>query len=175
MSLLDSLGLDDVEADPNFLADGKYAGEVFKSEIVVTNDKKDKDQQNVAHVITYRVTDGPRKSAQKAEWFNLGINPVFSEDAAHTLVSFTSTMTAQAKPWYKKRWTDLGTPEAEVGKADVKTLVGKPVIFGIKTNGEYKNISFVELKVVSGPVSATGGTIPPPNPVQAPAAPVGAL
>lgn len=139
MSFMDSLGIDSVEADPNALPDGKYAGEVFKSELVWS-----KAKGTISHVITYRVTEGERAGAQRQEWFTLGTDPVYDDEG--NLVSLTPTMTEQAKPWYKKRFVDLGVPEAEVSKTKPEALVGLPVNFGVKKNGAYININFVELR-----------------------------
>lgn len=137
MSLMGTLGLDSVEADPNFLPDGPYKGEVYKSEYFVTK------SDVINHVITYRVVDGPRKGVQKQEWFALGTNPVYSDDPSHTLVNMTPTMSEAAKAWYKKRHVDLGIPEAEVSQKEPKDLIGIPVNFTIKTKDGYHNIGSV--------------------------------
>ena len=65
-NLLASLGLDSVSADPNAIPDNRYNGEVVKSEYVVA-----KRKGTLNHVITYRVTEGDHKGAEKAEWFKL--------------------------------------------------------------------------------------------------------
>lgn len=162
MSLIGSLGLDAVEADPNYLADGAYPGEVFKSEYVI----REKDgEETVNHVITYRVTEGDRKGAQKAEWFRLGKDPV-REGPANELVGMTPTMTEQAKTWYKKRLVDLGIPEEEIATLVPQTLVGIPVDFGVKTKNGYTNVSFVSRREIPG----VAGTAP-----VAPSGPAGAL
>lgn len=140
MSLMASLGLENVEADPNFLADGKYAGEVFKSEYVYS-----KPKNKLWHVITYRVVDGDRKGAQKQEFFEIGSDPVYDPESG-ALTSVTFTMTEAQKPWYKKRHMDLGIPEAQVHLAKPEDLIGKKVTFGVKKNGEFVNINFVELR-----------------------------
>lgn len=152
MSLMGSLGLDSVEADPNAIADGTYKAVVFKSEYVVS--KKD----DVFHVITYKVIDGPRKGAQKAEWFKLGTDPV-REGPGNVLVGMTPTMTEQAKPWYKKRWVDLGVPEAEVATADPSRLVGINVDFGVKTKDGYQNITFATASAEGTATTPTEGAV----------------
>jgi hypothetical protein len=134
------LGLDQVEADPNALPDGKWPGIVTKSEIVVV-----KKNNTVAHVITYKVTEGEKTGAVRSEFFNLGKDPVYAEDGK-TIVSYTVTMSEAQKPWYKKRYVDLGIPEAQVTQTEPAALVGKEVIFGTKKNDGFINISFVELR-----------------------------
>lgn len=142
MNLIESLGLDQVESDPNALPDGKWAGEVFKSEYVwhkgknATSDEKD----HVSHVITYRVTHGDRAGAQRQEWFLIG-----RKDAENP-EKIVPLMTEQQKPWYKKRFEDLGVPPAEINTTTPEALVGLPVNFGTKKNGNFININFVELR-----------------------------
>jgi hypothetical protein len=147
MGLFDSLGMDEVESDPNALPDGKWVGEVFKSEFV---EKKDK---SVAHVITYRVTEGERKGAQRQEWFTLGEGAVKNE-AGKIVDVETPTMTETAKPWYKKRLEDLGKPLSN--DYDPTLLTGTPVNFGTKKNGAYINVNFVEVReAAAAPVAST--------------------
>lgn len=157
MSLFESLGFENVEADPNALPDNKWAGEVYKSEYVV---KKAKNE--VAHVITYRVTEGDRAGAQRQEWFTFGVGPKYAEDGKTIVGVETPTMSAQAKPWYVKRWEDLGVPFNAQSKPE--QLIGKKVTFGTKKNGEFINISFVELReppvaqVTEGTAAVPGAT-----------------
>lgn len=158
MSLLGSLGLDSVESDPNKIADGVYNGVVFKSEYVVHTKNKNKadEYDAVSHVITYQVTDGDRKGAQKAEWFTLGRDPQYDESSpGRPLVGMTPTMSEAAKPWYKKRWVDLGVDENEVASADPKRLIGTRVRFGVKTKDGFQNVSFVEVADGSAQASAS--------------------
>ena len=156
MSLLGSLGLDDVPSDPNDIPDGRYNGVVFKDEFVVKSD------DTVHHVITYKVEDPAQfAGAQKAEWFKVGINP--ERDATtNALVGFTPTMEETPKRWYKKRLaSDLGLSDEQIAAYKPGDLTGKPVTFGIKTNNGWKNINFVETREA------------PENPTAAPS--VGAL
>lgn len=151
MDLMATLGLDKVEGDPNALPDGRYLGVIFKSEYVHVPNKN-----SYSHVITYQVVDGAKKGAQKPEWFTIGTDPVFGEDGK-TLESLTLTMTETAKDWYKKRLLDLGVSEEEVPTFKPESLVGKPVVFGIKKKDGYRNINFVELReATAAPVAAQG-------------------
>lgn len=143
-AIMSSLGLDAVEADPNAIPDGRYNGEVFKSEYVYNPKNK-----TVAHVITYRVIDGSHKGATVTDWNSLGKDPVFAEghdgEIAH-VVSMTNTQDEQNKRYYKKTFVDLGIAEQDVPNTSVEELVGKKVIFGVKKNGNYRNITFVEIR-----------------------------
>jgi hypothetical protein len=155
MSLLNSLGLDKVESDPNNLPDGKYLGEVFKSEYLFHKGKGSQEKNTISHVITYRVaTEDPsgRAGAQRQEWFEIGKDPVRDDEGK--MVSITPTMTEQQKPWYKKRWEDLGIANPEEHEPEV--LVGKKVTFGTKKNGNFININFVELREATDAPPATG-------------------
>lgn len=156
--LLGTLGLDQVEADPNALPDGKWAGVIFKSEYV---DVKKTD--SLAHVITYKVTEGEKNGAQRQEWFTLGT--VKTRDENGNITAINPTMTEQQKPWYKKRLIDLGIPESKIndGTFEPSDLVGKEVFFGTKKNGSYININFVELRnEVATPVEGQTGAIAGP-------------
>lgn len=138
-NLMQSLGLNQVESDPNALPDGKWPGVVFKSELVFVEKKN-----TISHVITYKVTDGERKGAQRQEWFELGKDPKYDEQK--NLIGLDLTMTDERKSWYKKRFEDLGIHPDSVESTDPKDLVGIPVIFGTKKNQGYININFVEVR-----------------------------
>lgn len=167
-----SLGLDKVEADVNAIPDGKYDGVVFRSVLVY----KESDD-SLSHVIEYKVTDGDYSGKKRSEWFTMGteprikdaetgepVAPAKGEVNLSDLISFTPGMSEVQKPWYVKRHTDLGIEESEVVNARPEDLVGKPVTFGVKRNGTFININFVELRAEdtngTGPVSLTGDADP---------------
>lgn len=142
MNILGSLGLDQVESDPNNIPDGRYVGKVDSSRIVLS-----KDKSKVMHVTNYKVTEGDHKGAQVADFQQLGVDPQFDE--AGNITSFTNTMSDMNKQWYKKRLVqDLGVPEDAVnsGTFDIANLADKAVVFGVKRNNGYVNVSFVELR-----------------------------
>lgn len=150
MSLLGSLGLDEVSADPNAIPEGRYAGVVFSSDYVYK-----KQDNSVSHVITYQVVDGERKGAQRQEWYNLGDATAFADDG--TVSAMNGTMTDDRKTWYKKRLVDLGVVEETISTTfHPRDLVGKMVTFGVKKNGNYININFVELREAAPNVPPTG-------------------
>lgn len=160
MSLIGSLGLDAVESDPNALPDGKWAGEIFKSEYVyhkAKNAPKDAPKDHVSHVITYRVTEGERKGSERQEWYP--ICRVDEVDANNQPVKTTPTMPEQQKSWYKKRLEDLGVAPEAISTLTPESLVGKKVTFGTKKNGAYINISFVELREAPEATTSTGSIL----------------
>lgn len=143
-----SLGLDKVEADPNNIPDGRYDGKVLKSEYVLS-----KDKDKISHVVTYQVTDGQYKGAQRQQWYNLGDNCKNAQGGTpenlSDVAAFNPTMTEQNKQWYKKLFVDLGIPEEVIntpGGAKPEMLVNKLVTFGVKRNQGYVNVNFVELR-----------------------------
>lgn len=166
-----SLGLENVEADPNAIPDGKYDGVVFKSEYVLSETK-----DTVSHVITYKVTDGDHNGAQRQEWFQIGKAPrtatgEFPKNASE-IAAYEGVMTENNKTWYKKRFVDLGIPEDQVHLTPVEALVGKTVTFGVKRNQGFININFVELRDASTTSQPQGMTVMPQSlGAQPPAAP----
>jgi len=142
MGLFDTLDMGNVDDDPNALPDGKWVGEVYKSELV------EKKNGAVSHVITYRVTEGERNGAQPTEWFELGTDAVRDEN--NRVVDFkTPTMPEDKKRWYKMRWANLGKPLTAESK--ISDLVGIPINFGTKRNGNFTNINFVEPRTAAEP------------------------
>lgn len=161
-----TLGLQNVEADPNNIPDGRYDGKVLKSEYVLTKSGK------VAHVTTFQVTSGTNNGAQKQKWDNLGENPLKADgtpaEKIDEVASFTPTMKETQKTWYKKFWLDLGIDTDQV-VANPKDLEGKLVTFGVKRNDGYANINFVELRA-AGTVTEMSATATPQS-LDAPADP----
>lgn len=158
MNLLGTLGLDKVESDPNAIPDGKYDGDVFKSEYVLS-----KNKDTVSHVITFRVTEGANKGAQRQSWYTLGSEPRNAEgefpSKPEDITTYNPTMSESQKSWYKKMFVDLGIPEADVSSTPISALVGKNVTFGIKRNGSYININFVELRTPTNTTDGGSGSV----------------
>jgi hypothetical protein len=168
-AIMQSLGLDQVEADPNKIPDNKYDGEIFESRYVVVASKN-----QVSHVLTYKVTEGTKSGAQKQEWFTIGTDPVQADGTPattiETLAGFTPSMTEQQKTWYKKRLVDVGVAEDQIPDLDITTLVGTPVTFGVKTNDAgFQNVNFCVKREAAAaptpqPVTLGGSSLPPPPP-----------
>jgi hypothetical protein len=167
--IFDTLGLGNVESDPNALPDGKWIGDVFKSQYVEKNDG------TVAHVLTYRVTDGDRKGAQRQEWFELGTGAVKEGDKIVDVQ--TPTMPEDRKSWYKLRLESLNPGVVIDNTYRPEQEVGKQVYFGTKRNGAYINVNFVEIRNATAPVQATttAGTQPAAAPASATPSVLGGL
>lgn len=155
MSLISSLGLDAVTADINDIPVGKYDGIVSKSEFALVEPKK-----QVSHVITYKVTEGDFKGAEKQVWYNLYGEIVDAEGnfpkSPEDIKGGKPLMTDNNKRWYKKALMDLtGCSEEEAGKVTPEMLVGKEVTFGVAEKNGYKNVNFVERRNVA-PEGVTG-------------------
>lgn len=158
MSLISSLGLDNVSSDVNDLPTGKYDGVVSKSEYVLVKDKK-----QVSHVITYKVTEGDSTGAEKQVWNNLYGEVVDAEgnfpESVDQIKGGKPLMTEKNKQWYKKNLKELsGLPEDQVHTVTPEQLVGVEVTFGIAEKNGYKNVNFVEHRnsAPSGPVATEG-------------------
>lgn len=155
MSLISSLGLDAVTADINDIPVGKYDGVVVKSEFALVEAKK-----QVSHVITYKVTEGDFKGAEKQVWYNLYGEIVDAEGnfpkSPEDIKGGKPLMTDNNKRWYKKTLMDLtGCTEEEASKVTPEMLVGKEVTFGVAEKNGYKNVNFVERRKVA-PEAVTG-------------------
>ena len=155
INLMQSLGLENVEADPNRVPDNKYDGVVFKSEYVL---RKEKD--SLSHVVTYKVEGGPHNGAQIAHWHLLGKNVKDAQgnfpDSVDQIASYDNTQTEMNKQFYKKMFVDLGIDPDQVHLTSIDALVGIPVTFGVKTKEGYQNVSFVEKR--TGPAAPVAGT-----------------
>jgi hypothetical protein len=146
---LNDLGLDNVEADPNYISDGPHPGFVFDSKVVT---KKDNTK---SWVITYKVAPEDESFAGKTqdEWYNV-TNP-----------------SADQKSWLKKRVLSLGVPESKVGAFDPAEVIGTAVFFNIRHKNGYQNVGEVTLRD-----EATGEAVAQAAPAQAaPAATVSDL
>jgi hypothetical protein len=158
MGLLDSLGLDQVEADPNSLPDGKYGSVLYKADIIAT--KTDK----VMAMFVFKVNDGGKQHGkEKPEFWEFGTGVVKAEDGT---ISFTTpTMTEDRKSWFKNRLIALGVPDAQTPKFDqamADGLVGTEVFMGIKNKNGYCNINFIERRNAgAGNVASTTAGVDP--------------
>ena len=138
MGFLNDLDLENTEADPDALPDGKYPGFLFSSKIV---DKKD---QTKSWVIEYKVDveHDPKWGGRRAqEWYNI------------------TKPTEQQKSWLKRRLNSLGVPEDKHGEINPGDVVGIAVTFGIKNKDGYKNVNFVELRNESGTVTTSAAPV----------------
>jgi len=126
MDLFGSMGLDDVEADPNHIAPGEYPAFVFESTVVTA--KTGKNAGKNSWVVTYKISDGKFNGKTQQEWFSL------------------DPTNQQVKPWLKRRILSLGVPETKVGGFSPADVVGTPVFVKIKHKDGYQNVADVHLR-----------------------------
>jgi hypothetical protein len=142
-NMFDSLGLGDVDADPNAIPDGRYDAVVASADMVHI-----KSKNSAAIVFNYQV-EGDYAPARIAQFQNLGNNVVLNDDGK-TIKSFTPTMSTQNKQFLKKAFVDLGIPESTINTTPTLDLlamvVGRKCTIGVKKNGAYRNVSYVEYR-----------------------------
>jgi hypothetical protein len=145
---LNDLGLDNVEADPNYISDGDHPGFVFDSKVVT---KKDNTK---SWVLTFKVAPEDTDYAGKTqdEWYSLSV----LKDGALAAPS------AQQKSYLKKRVLSLGVPESKVATFDPAEVIGTAVFFGIRHRNGYQNVGEVRLRD-----EATGQAVAQAAPAQA--------
>lgn len=123
---LNDLGLENVEADPNHIADGKYPAFVYNSEV------RTKKDQTRSWVITYKIApDSPRHAGQQQqEWFDLEPK---GENAD------------LKRSFLKRRVLSLGVPESKINSINPADLIGIKVALTIVHRGQYQNVGTVEV------------------------------
>jgi len=125
--VLANLGLDEV---PDGLPDGVYPGFVYDAKIVDLKNNKGRSL-----VFTYKVDQpGSTLHGETIDEFK-SINP--GDDNTK-------------KRFLKQRLESLGVPSTRFNVFQPKDVVGLAVSFTVKTNGEYKNVSKVEIRSNSG-------------------------
>jgi len=155
-NLFDSLGLGDVDADPNAIPDGRYDAVVASADMVHI-----KSKNSAAIVFNYQV-EGDYAPARIAQFQNLGNNVVLDDNGK--IKSFTPTMSQQNKQFLKKAFVDLGVPESTVSTTPTMDLlamvVGRKCTIGVKKNGAYRNVSYVEYRAPEVATDLTGNDTP---------------
>lgn len=133
---LNDLGLDEVNADPNYIADGKYRAFVYNSEV------RTKKDDSKSWVLSYKIAPDQKHAGQvQQEWFDLAPKG----DNAELKRSFL-----------KRRVLSLGVPESKIGSVQPNDLIGLEVSITIKHSGSYQNVGTVEL--AGGATSASAST-----------------
>ncbi len=170
MGLLDSLGLDNVEADPNALPDGKYGAALYKADIIAT--KTDK----VMAMFVFKVNDGGSQNGkEKPEFWEFGTG--VQKDAEGKVAGFdTPTMTEDRKSWFKNRLISLGVPDSQAGNFDqamADGLIGTEVFMGIKNKNGYCNINFIERRDANAAKAQVNAADPFSTPPATPSTPTG--
>lgn len=141
---LNDLGLENVEADPNYIADGTYPAYVFKSEI------RTKKDETKSWVLTFKIAPESNKHAGQTqqEWFDL--KPV-GENAE------------MKKSFLKKRVLSLGVPEAKIPTFSPNDVLGTKVSMSIVHRKGYQNIGEVQVDDGITPLGATSGGVVAPE------------
>lgn len=124
VGLTSDLGLESV---PDALPDATYSGYVV--DLRVVNAKPPKTGRSL--VFTYR-NDAPG-------------TPLDGE-RVDEFKSANPGDTTQQKRFLKQRLESLGIPESRMSSLTKEDVVGKAVFFTMKTNGQYHNVSKVELR-----------------------------
>lgn len=125
MGFLNDLGLENVEADPNYIPDGKYAAFVYESSTKII--------KNVNYwVITYKIADDPNVGGKTVDELK-SLDP-------------KGPKRSQQLSFLKQRVLSLGIPESRVSEFDPGDVVGTPVTISIKHKDGYQNVGTVELR-----------------------------
>jgi hypothetical protein len=136
---LNDLGLENVEADPNFIAAGPYPAIITKSEV------KPKSGEQVGNnwILTYTIQAGKFQGKTQSEFFDL--NP--QGDKAEIKKSFL-----------KKRVLSLGVPENQISNMDPQFAVGLAGVVTIKHGNGYQNVA--DFKLNEGAASVPNNVTP---------------
>lgn len=126
--LLGDLGLDDVSANPNFVADGGYVATVA---VKVSGSKKEPNRRYL--VFTYTI-----KSAAD------GSPTEYASKTVQEWKSADKSDDAQQKSFLKQRIMSFGIPEEEVSRFSLGMVQGATVLVEIKNNGDYTNVNRVK-------------------------------
>jgi hypothetical protein len=140
---LNDLGLDNVEADPNYISDGTYPAFVFSADV---RTKKDKSK---SWVLTYKIAPESPKHAgqQQQEWFDLEPKGENAE---------------MKKSFLKRRVLSLGVPEDKINSLQPNDVVGIKVAMSIVHRNGYQNVGTVTVDDGVTPLGATpGGVVTP--------------
>lgn len=123
---LNDLNLDDVNPDPNYIADGLYRAFVYGSEV-----KTKQSTGTKSWVLTYKVAPDQKHAGQvQQEWFDLDPKGENAE---------------LKRSFLKKRVLSLGVPESKIGEIQPSDLVGIEVSMKIVHRNSYQNVGEITL------------------------------
>lgn len=131
---LNDLGLSEVSSNVNTLPDGKYPGFVFAAKVV-----KKKDDRK-ALVCTFRVSEGSHTGKKIDDWKTLPRKDVNG--------NFVSEEDKKEASFLRMRIESLGFTEEQFATLKPADLVAIPVSFAVRTDGQYTNVKFVEVRKV---------------------------
>lgn len=140
--LLGDLGLDDVSANPNFVADGGYVA-----------------------VVTYKVGGSKKNPNHRYLIFSYAIETTAdgspTEYKDKKISEWKSAMPdddAQTKSFLKQRIMSFGVPEEEVSRFNMQTVQGGRFLIEVKNNGDFTNINRVKPLGEGGVTGAASGS-----------------
>lgn len=131
----------DVEAaadDPFAVDDGTYNGTITKCEA-----KPTKNGDKIGLTLEYTITDeGPMAGRKVSEWKHI---PRSGDENAANAASFL-----------KQRLISIGVPADRINSFEPEDALGTDVVFTVKKNGEYTNVTRVALPDGGGSTSDGG-------------------
>lgn len=136
MGLFGDLDVSSAEDDPWSVPSNTYEATVYEVEVKDTQ-AGDKTGLN----IVYKISSGDHAGKTVREWKLIPKGSVTPEDK-------------KAASFLKMRLSSLGVPESRMNSIDVNDLQGLDVIINVKVNGDYTNVTKVEL--ASGNAERTG-------------------
>lgn len=130
MGLFGDLDVASAEDNPWLVPSNTYEADVFKVELKEKDDKK-------GLVFTYKISSGEHEGKQVSEYKNIPtpVDPKNPTPEEKTAASYL-----------KMRLASLGVPESRMNTVEPNDLQGLPVVITVKVNGEYTNVTRVELR-----------------------------
>lgn len=143
MGLFGELDIQSAEDNPWLVPANTYEADLF--EVSVKESKPDKNNHiSKGLSLIYKISSGDHIGKTVSEWKTI---PEPADPANPTPDE------KKAASYIKQRLTSLGVPESRMNTVDVNDLQGLPVIVKVTVNGEYTNVSRVELRTTEGKTS----------------------
>lgn len=141
MSIFGDLDVESAADDPFALDDGTYKGVVEKCEV-----KDSKDGSKKGLFITYMVDDADSKmnGRRATEWKTIPQSK--DEEDADRAASFL-----------KQRLLSFGIPADRINSFTPEDAIGVDVVFSVKKNGEYTNVTRVARPDTGGGSTSSAG------------------
>lgn len=139
MGLFGDLDVASADDNPWAVPANTYEADVFKVEV---KDSQDKAKKGLA--ITYKISSGDHEGKTVSEWKEIP-QPADPKNPTPDEKKATS--------YLKMRLGSLGVPESRMNTVDVNDLQGLPVTIKVTVNGDYTNVTRVELRGASDAIS----------------------
>jgi hypothetical protein len=137
MGLFGDLDVASAEDDPFSVPANTYEATVYEVEV-----KPTQDGSKTGLNIVYKIASGEHEGKSVREWKQIPKGAITPEDK-------------RAASFLKMRLASLGVPESRMNDIDVNDLQGLDVIINVKVNGEYTNVTRVELADASTPAGGS--------------------